>query len=483
MVKDTLTLVPVLLSGGSGTRLWPISRELMPKQFLSVAGEKSLFQLTLERLSDLPAMAPIVVCNQDHRFLAAEQLRESLMRAQKIILEPIGRNTAPAIALAALAAMQDQGDSLLLVLPADHLLEDTAAFCAAIAEGIKLAQEDNMVTFGITMSQPEIAYGHIQLGAPLKEVLAYTVKAFIEKPEIARAQAFYESGDYLWNSGMFLFKASRYLAELKQWAPDILAHCENAFEKAHADEDFLRIEKDDFIACRSDSIDYAIMEHTTKAVVVPLTTQWSDVGSWASLWEAKTNTHDADANVKVGDVILEDVQNCYVHAEDRLVVALGIENCVIVETADAILVANKDKSQEIKKIVSKLKLLNREEILGHVVVNRPWGTYQVLMEGPHFKVKKIVVYPGAKLSLQSHEHRAEHWVITMGAAEVVNGTQVLQLTANQSIYIPAKAKHRLTNNTTELLELIEVQTGNYLGEDDIKRYDDIYGRIPFAFDS
>ena len=477
MIQNIPALIPVLLSGGSGTRLWPMSREMMPKQFLPVASDKSLFQLTLERLSGLAALAPIVVCNQEHRFLAAEQLRESFIQPQKIILEPIGRNTAPAIALAALAAMQSSDDPLLLVLPSDHLLEDKNVFCTAISQGVRLAAENYMVTFGITMSQPETAYGHIQLGNILEKTSGYKVKAFIEKPEMENAKAFYASGDYVWNSGMFLFKAAHYLAELKQWAPDILADCENAFQKAHADEDFLRIEEASFASCRSDSIDYAIMEHTEKAVVVPLATQWSDVGSWASLWEAKTNEHDADANVKVGDVILEDVRNCYVHAEDRLVVALGIENCVIVETADAILVANKDKSQEIKKVVSKLKSLNREEILNHVVVNRPWGTYQVLMEGPHFKVKKIVVYPGAKLSLQSHEHRAEHWVITAGTAEVVNGEQRLQLTANQSTYIPAKAKHRLSNNTTQLLELIEVQTGDYLGEDDIKRYDDVYGRV------
>lgn len=476
MAQDSL-IIPVLLSGGSGTRLWPMSRELMPKQFLPVASEKSLFQLTLERLSGLNALAPIVVCNQEHRFLAAEQLRESFIQAQKIILEPVGRNTAPAIAMAALAALQQQDDPLLLILPSDHLLEDKNVFSTAISVGVKLAAENYMVTFGITMSHPETAYGHIQLGEALENTAGYAVKAFVEKPELVKAQAFYASGDYVWNSGMFLFKATRYLAELKQWAPDILESCENAFQKAHADEDFLRIEATHFASCRGDSIDYAIMEHTEKAVVVPLATQWSDVGSWASLWEAKTHEHDADANVQVGDVILEGVRNCYVHAEDRLVVALGLENCVIVETADAILVANKDKSQEIKKVVSKLKSLNREEILNHVTVNRPWGTYQVLMEGPHFKVKKIVVYPGARLSLQSHDRRAEHWVITKGSAEVVNGEQVLQLMANQSTYIPAQTKHRLSNNTQELLELIEVQTGNYLGEDDIKRYDDVYGRV------
>jgi mannose-1-phosphate guanylyltransferase/mannose-6-phosphate isomerase len=476
MAQDVSTLIPVLLSGGSGTRLWPMSRELMPKQFLPVASNKSLFQLTLERLNGLATLAPIIVCNQEHRFLAAEQLRGSCIKPQKIILEPIGRNTAPAIALAALAAMQNHDDPLLLVLPSDHLLEDKNVFCTAISEGIKLAAEDYMVTFGITISQPETAYGHIQLGDIIEKTSDYRVKAFIEKPEMAKAQAFYSSGGYVWNSGMFLFKASCYLTELKQWAPDILTNCENAFQKAHADEDFLRIDETHFTSCRSDSIDYAIMEHTAKAVVVPLATQWSDVGSWASLWEAKTDEYDDDANVKIGDVILEDVRNCYIHAENRLVVALGIENCVIVETADAILVVNKDKSQEIKKVVSKLKSLNREEILNHVIVNRPWGTYQVLMKGPHFKVKKIIVYPQAKLSLQSHEYRAEHWVITAGTAEIVNGEQILQLTANQSTYIPAKTKHRLSNNTTQLLELIEVQTGDYLDEDDIERYDDVYGR-------
>ncbi len=477
MVNKESKLVPVLLSGGSGTRLWPMSRELMPKQFLPVAAAMSLFQLTVQRLNGLSALAPIVVCNQEHRFLVAEQLREISIQPQKIILEPTARNTAPAIALAALAAMQNDDDPILLVLPADHLLEDQQTFCATIANSMSLANKDYLVTFGVTMLQPETAYGYIQLGTHLTETPGYEVKAFVEKPDRARAQLFYASGDYVWNSGLFLFKASNYLTELKQWAPDILACCEKTFQNRHEDEDFVRMNANDFKNCRSDSIDYAVMEHTARSAVVPLTTPWSDVGSWASLWEAKVGEHDANANVKVGDVILEDVQNCYVHAEDRLVVALGINNCVVVETADAILVANKDKSQEIKTIVSKLKSLNREEILNHVMVKRPWGTYQVLMEGPNFKVKKIVVYPGAQLSLQSHEHRAEHWVVTAGIADVINGEQFIQLTANQSTYIPARAQHRLSNNTSQVLELIEVQTGNYLGEDDIKRYDDVYGRV------
>lgn len=477
MLKDTSALIPVLLSGGSGTRLWPMSRELMPKQFLPVAAGSSLFQLTVQRLSGLSALAPIVVSNQEHRFLVAEQLREISIHPQKIILEPVARNTAPAIALAALAAMQNHEDPILLILPADHLLEDQEVFCATISQGMPLAIKDYMVTFGITMSQPETAYGHIQLGNHLAGTPGYEVKAFIEKPDMARAEIFYASSDYVWNSGMFLFKASCYLAELKQWAPDILESCEKAFQNRHEDEDFMRIDESEFENCRSDSIDYAVMEYTTKTAVVPLATQWSDVGSWASLWEAKIGEHDTNANVKIGDVILEDVQNCYVHAEDRLVVALGIENCVIVETTDAILVANKDKSQEIKKVVSRLKSLKREEILNHVVVKRPWGTYQTLMEGPHFKVKRIVVLPGGKLSLQSHERRAEHWVVTAGIADVVNGEQEIQLIANQSTYIPAKTRHRLSNNTNQILELIEVQTGDYLGEDDIKRYDDVYGRV------
>jgi mannose-1-phosphate guanylyltransferase/mannose-6-phosphate isomerase len=475
-MRNTSSIVPVLLSGGSGTRLWPISRELMPKQFLQLGEAPSLFQLTLRRLQGLSVLPPVIVCNQEHRFLAAEQLREESIQPQKIILEPVGRNTAPAIALAAFAAQKEQKDAILLVLPSDHLLEDSQVFAQSIAQGLAFATKGYMVTFGITMHQAETAYGHIQLGEKMEDGLGYQIKSFIEKPDIQRAQAFYESGEYLWNSGMFLFKAELYLSELKKFAPDIFESCEQIFQGAHGDEDFLRFEANTFEFCRSDSIDYAIMEHTQKAVVVPLSTQWSDVGSWASLWQAKTQAQDINGTIQIGDTILEDVNNSYVHAESRLVVAIGIENCVVIETADAVLVADKKKSEEIKKMVSKLKSLKREEVLNHTIVKRPWGTYEVLMESTEFKVKRIIVYPGQQLSLQSHEHRAEHWVITKGSAQILNGNQIIQLSENESTYIPAKAKHRLFNNTKKIVEFIEVQTGHYLGEDDIIRYEDVYGR-------
>ncbi len=475
-MKEASSMVPVLLSGGSGTRLWPMSRELMPKQFLQIEADPSLFQLTLQRLNALSILPPIVVCNQEHRFLAAEQLREQFIQPQKIILESVGRNTAPAIALAALAAQREYEDAILLVLPSDHLLEDSEAFAHSIEQGLAFANKGHIVTFGITIHQPETAYGHIELGKVITEGQGYQIKSFIEKPDIQRARAFYESGDYLWNSGIFLFKAEVYLAELKRFAPDIFESCQKTFQSAQEDKDFLRFEEGIFNSCRSDSIDYAIMEHTQKAVVVPLSTQWSDVGSWASLWKAKVQVQDVNGTVKVGDAILDDVRDSYIHSENRLVVAIGMENCVVIETADAVLVANKEKSEEIKRMVSKLKSLKREEVLNHKTVKRPWGTYEVLMETVEFKVKRITVYPGQRLSLQSHECRAEHWVITKGMAQVLNDKQILQLKTGQSTYIPAKTKHRLFNNTKQIVELVEVQTGHYLGEDDITRYEDVYGR-------
>jgi len=492
-------IVPVILSGGAGTRLWPLSRELYPKQLLPLVGEHTMLQETLLRLEGLPDMgAPLVVCNEAHRFLAAEQLRAIGQHPAAIILEPVGRNTAPAVALAALQATADGGDPLLLVLPADHVIRDAAALRRAIAAGAGPAVQGALLTFGIVPTAPETGYGYIRAGEPLKGNSAesnltvnpserhsalstqdsalevYSVAEFVEKPNLATAERYVQSGDYYWNSGMFLFRASVFLAELERYAPLMLAACRQAWAGRVADLDFTRLEAAAFAACPADSIDYAVMEKTARAAVIPLSAGWSDVGSWSALWEVGEGCEAG--NVCHGDVINIGAQNSYLYAGSRLLAAIGISDLVVVETSDAVLVASKDRVQEVKQVVERLKAMGRNEHLLHRRVNRPWGAYEGLDAGDGFLVKRITVNPGASLSLQRHRHRAEHWVVVRGTARIVCGEDILTRTANQSVYIPIGAVHRLENPGEAPLEIIEVQTGDYLGEDDIERLEDNYGR-------
>ena len=468
-------LIPVLLSGGVGSRLWPVSRELYPKQFLPLADDKStLFQQTLERLQGLPGLGePIVVCNNEHRFLVAQQLREGGHIGGSILLEPIGRNTAPAIALAAIDALKQTEDAILLVLPADHVIRDWAALHKAAATAQALANEGYLVTFGIVPDHPETGYGYIRKGEPLHSE-ACRVSHFAEKPDLATAASYLESGEYLWNSGMFVFRADRYLEELGEHAPQMLGACRRAYEAGTEDLDFIRIPKDIFAVCPSDSLDYAVMERTSRAAVVPLDCGWSDVGSWPALWQA--GSPDAAGNVTRGDVMLRNVGNSYVRAESRLAAVIGLQDVVVIETPDAVLVSSRDAAQDVKHIVSALKKAGRGEALLHTRVYRPWGTYESLVESDRFQVKRIVVNPGQQLSLQMHHHRAEHWIVVKGTARVTCGEQDITLHEDQSTYIPIGTKHRLANPGKIPLELIEVQSGSYLGEDDIVRFDDTYGR-------
>ena len=465
----TTTITPVILSGGSGTRLWPLSRELYPKQLLKLVGNHTMLQDTVLRLGGLEAGAPVVVCNDSHRFLVAEQLRQLGIKPRAIVLEPIGRNTAPAIALAAFAA---DPDALLLVLPADHVIVDVAAFQAAIALAVPAAQAGRLVTFGIVPGAPETGYGYIRRGAA--QGSAYAIAQFVEKPDLARAQQFVDSGEYYWNSGMFLFKASRYLQELTAHAPDIAEAARAAGLAAEPDLDFVRINKAAFELCRSESIDYAVMEKTADAVVVPLDAGWSDVGSWDALHQA--SAADADGNVFMGDIVAEDSTGCYLHAESRLVTAVGLRDHVVVETKDAIMVAPRDRVQDVKKLVARLKAEGRYEHSLHREVARPWGSYDSIDSGDRFQVKRLTIKPGAVLSLQLHHHRAEHWVVVAGTAQITRGDEVFLLEENQSTYIPLGVKHRVENPGKIPLHIIEVQSGTYLGEDDIVRFEDRYGR-------
>ena len=465
----TTTITPVILSGGSGTRLWPLSRELYPKQLLKLVGNHTMLQDTVLRLGGLKAGAPVVVCNDSHRFLVAEQLRLLGIKPRAIVLEPVGRNTAPAIALAAFAA---DPDALLLVLPADHVIRDVAAFQAASALAVPAAEAGRLVTFGIVPGAPETGYGYIRRGAP--QGSAYAIAQFVEKPDLARAQQFVDSGEYYWNSGMFLFKASRYLEELTAHAPDIAEAARAAGLAAEPDLDFVRINKAAFELCRSESIDYAVMEKTADAVVVPLDAGWSDVGSWDALHQA--SSADADGNVFMGDIVAEDSTGCYLHAESRLVTAVGLRDHVVVETKDAIMVAPRDRVQDVKKLVARLKAEGRYEHSLHREVARPWGSYDSIDSGDRFQVKRLTIKPGAVLSLQLHHHRAEHWVVVAGTAQITRGEDVFLLEENQSTYIPLGVKHRVENPGKIPLHIIEVQSGTYLGEDDIVRFEDRYGR-------
>ncbi|WP_062352120.1 mannose-1-phosphate guanylyltransferase/mannose-6-phosphate isomerase [Pseudoxanthomonas mexicana] len=463
-------LQPVLLSGGSGTRLWPLSREAYPKQFLPLAGDDTMVQATWRRVEAIADLAPIVVANEEHRFLVAEQLRQIGAPVPAIVLEPVGRNTAPAIAAAALQAMVDGADPLLLVLPSDHVVRDVAGFQRAVREASSAAEAGALVTFGIVPDAPETGFGYIQAeaGEGLRKV-----SRFVEKPDATTAQSYLDAGGYYWNSGMFLFRASRYLEELANVRPDIVEAVRAAHASARHDGDFVRLDKDAFAACPPDSIDYAVMEKTARAMVLPIDIGWNDVGSWSALWDVAER--DADGNAHHGDVIAVDSRNSYAYAQ-RLVALVGVDDIVVVETDDAVLVARKDRVQDVKQVVARLKEEQRSQAVLHREVHRPWGSYDSVDNGGRHQVKRIKVKPGAALSLQMHHHRAEHWIVVSGTAKVTRGDEILLLSENESTYIPLGVKHRLENPGKVPLELIEVQSGSYLGEDDIVRFEDVYGR-------
>jgi mannose-1-phosphate guanylyltransferase/mannose-6-phosphate isomerase len=469
-------ILPVIMAGGTGSRLWPLSRELYPKQFLTVTGELSMLQQTVARLTGIEHQAPLLICNEEHRFIAAEQLRLGGFSHSGIILEPVGRNTAPAIALAALQALNNakkDEDPILLVLAADHLIENTQEFQSSVIKALPFAKNGELVTFGIVPTSAETGYGYIKVGD--SQGNGFTVDKFVEKPDLATAQEYLESGDYYWNSGMFLFKASRYLEELKKYRPEILLACEKSMQESSPDMDFVRVDKEAFQYCPDDSIDYAVMEKSSDVVVVPMDAGWSDVGSWSALWEVSKK--DENNNVIKGDVITVNSTNNYLHSDNKLIAVVGIDNLVVVETKDAILVAHKEQVQDVKAIVNHLKAEGRTEYKIHREVYRPWGKYDSLDVGNRDQVKRITVKPGARLSIQMHHHRAEHWIVVSGTARVTNGDKTFLVTENESTYIPLGQIHALENPGVLPLELIEVQTGSYLGEDDIVRFDDKYGRV------
>ena len=475
-------ILPVIMSGGSGSRLWPLSRALYPKQFLSLLHKQTLLQETINRLDSDSCLAPLIICNNEHRFVVAEQLRDNGSESSGIILEPMGKNTAPAIALAALSAMTKGDDPLLLVLAADHIIKDINAFQHAVIKAKAFAKQGKLVTFGIVPTQPETGYGYIKEGLKrnLGEVTGFDVDCFVEKPDLLTAQTYLDSGEYLWNSGMFMFKASRYLAQLEKFSPEILKICRDAFENKSQDLDFIRVDADIFSQCPENSIDYAVMEPLCKdltckdAVVIPLDAGWSDVGSFSSLWEVSEK--NTQGNVNIGDVISKNTSNSYINAGDKLVTTVGIDNLVIVDTKDALLVASKDQVQDVKTIVQKLKADDRYEYKNQREVYRPWGKSDSIDSGGRDLVKRITVKTGEKLSVQKHYHRAEHWIIVSGTARVTNGGKTILLSENESTYIPLGAIHSLENPGKIPLEMIEIQTGSYLGEDDIERFADLYGR-------
>ncbi|KVF61566.1 mannose-1-phosphate guanylyltransferase [Burkholderia cepacia] len=472
-----MNIHPVILCGGSGTRLWPMSRGGYPKQYLKLTGDQTLVQQTASRLQHIPgAAAPIVVTNNEQRFLVAEQLRQVNITPSSIVLEPVGRNTAPAIAIAALLALHESPDALLLVLPSDHVILNEPAFIAAANEAATIAADQHLVTFGITPTEAHTGFGYIRRGPAIADgKQVYKVDAFVEKPDAPTAERFLNDGNYSWNSGMFMLKASTYMEELHRHAPEIARHAELAFESAKRDNDFLRLDAEAFAACPNVSIDYAVMEKTERAAVVAAADLgWNDIGSWSAL--ADIADADEQGNALIGDIFTDSVKNSYIRAEHRMVAAIGLDNIVIVETADAVLVAHRDKTQDVKKIVEWLNASGRHESVTHRRVIRPWGSYEGIDQGDRFQVKRIVVNPGAQLSLQMHHHRAEHWIVVKGTAMVTNGDKEIMLTENQSTYIPLGATHRLTNPGKIPLELIEVQSGAYLGEDDIVRFEDTYGR-------
>jgi mannose-1-phosphate guanylyltransferase/mannose-6-phosphate isomerase len=472
-------VIPVILSGGTGSRLWPLSREHYPKQFLPLVNKFTMLQNTVLRTHSIPEITnPILVCNEDHRFMVAEQMQQLEIKPSSIILEPVGRNTAPAVAIAALHALTVEENPLLLVLPADHVINDIKSFHSAINLVKPFAAAGKLVTFGIVPTSPETGYGYIKARNASNNVVGsqsvFDVDSFVEKPDLITAEGYLAAGDYYWNSGMFMFSAQQYLEELEKYDPEMVKVCREVYAEAVIDQDFVRLPKQIFLTCPSESIDYAVMEKTPNAVVAPLNAGWSDVGSWTSLWEI--GEQDLNGNVLKGDVYLHDTRNCYISAGDRLVAAIGLSDIIIVETADAILVSGSDHVQDVKTIVKSLKDQNRREALFHRKVSRPWGSYQSVDNADRFQVKRITVNPGASLSLQMHHHRAEHWIVVKGTAKVVMGNQESILSENQSTYIPLGVTHRLENPGVIPLELIEVQSGSYLGEDDIVRFDDVYGR-------
>ena len=466
---------PVILTGGAGSRLWPVSREYYPKPLLPMFGDNTLLQETVLRLDGLDDPgAPLLVCNEEHRFLVAEQVQSLGKETDAIILEPEGRNTAPALTVAALQLVEANPGVLMVVMPADHVIPDRGAFQQAVAAGSELADQGYLVTFGTVADKPETGYGYIRRGSEISAGM-YQVSSFVEKPDLATAESYLAAGDYYWNSGIFLMRADRWLEEIGSRRPDILAACQQAMASAKRDSDFVRLGKDAFLACPSDSIDYAVMEKTDRAAVVPLEAGWSDVGSWSSIWEV--SERDAQGNVTKGDVLIHDVKNSLFMAENRCIAAVGVEDVVVVETADAVLVTCKDNCQDVKEIVSKLKDGGREEHRFHRRVYRPWGDFEGVDQGPRYQVKRLTVKPGAQLSLQMHHHRAEHWIVVSGTARVTRGDDVFILSENESTYIPIGTTHRLENPGTIPLEIIEVQSGSYLGEDDIVRFEDVYNRV------
>jgi mannose-1-phosphate guanylyltransferase/mannose-6-phosphate isomerase len=467
---------PVILSGGSGTRLWPMSRTFYPKQLLPLVGETSLLQQAAARVAEAPGFAaPLVIANEEHRFIIAEQLREIDVAPQGLLLEPVGRNTAPAACVAALWLTERDPEALMLLMPSDHAIADEAAFLAAVETAAAAARGGALATFGIAPERPETGYGYIERGTPLGDIeCAFAVARFVEKPDLAAAERYIAAGDYFWNSGIFLFPAAMYLSELKRLRPEMVAACRAALKGARSDEDFVRLDKQAFADCPSDSIDYAVMEHTEHAAMVTVRMGWSDLGSWDTLWTMADK--DEAGNTLIGNIVAEDARNCYLRSEAGLVAALGVEDLVVVATEDAVMLAPRDRAQEVRRLVARLVKENRSEADALPRVHRPWGSYQTVHAGHRVQVKHIMVKPGGKLSLQMHHHRAEHWVVVQGTARVRRGDEEIILTEDQSTYIPLGTAHRLENPGKIPLHLIEVQSGAYLGEDDIVRFEDHYGR-------
>jgi mannose-1-phosphate guanylyltransferase/mannose-6-phosphate isomerase len=468
-------ILPVILAGGSGTRLWPLSRKHYAKQYLTLDGKMTMLQATVARISNLPCAAPLVICNEETRFLAAEQLRKIGQDRALILLEPTGRNTAPAIALAALEAVANGDDPVMLVMPADHKINDPEAFIAAVEGAVPLALSDHLVTFGITPTHPETGYGYIRSGIAISDSGALKIDAFVEKPDLATAEGYIAEGGYFWNSGIFLFRASRYLEELGAQRPDVLDACRAAHVGRESDLHFLRFNEAAFLTSPDVSIDYAVMEKTHASGVVPLDAGWSDIGSWSALWDASEK--DGDGNCEVGEVLSVNGSGNYINAGSRMVAAVGLENMVVVETKDTVFVAPKNRVGEIKDLIAQMTAQGRPELDHHREVVRPWGKYDSIDAGERYQVKRITVNPGAKLSVQKHHHRAEHWTVVRGSALVTRGAETILLSENQSTYIPLGEIHALENPGKIPLELIEVQSGSYLGEDDIVRFEDKYGRV------
>ncbi len=470
---SNMNIVPIILSGGSGTRLWPLSRKTYPKQFLNLLDDKSLFQGTLERIKGLSDLPPVIVTSEQHRFLAAEQVRQQEIKNASIILEPIGRNTAPAIAVAAMQILSQHDSAIALVLPSDHAINDREEFLKVVKSGFQAATAGKLVTFGIVPTAPETGFGYIKSGAASISD-SFEVAEFVEKPDLNTAEKYLSAENYFWNSGMFMFDAKRYLIELEKYNPEMIIACRDALTNGEEDLDFYRLDTEIFTQCPADSIDYAVMEKTSDAVVIPLDAGWNDVGSWTAL--ASLNKHDDSGNTFHGDVVIDNTHNSMVYSDHRLVSAVGVKDLVIIETPDAVLVAHKSEAQNVGKIVAQLKLDSRPEATEHRLVFRPWGSYDSIDCGDRFQVKRITVNPGAELSLQKHHHRAEHWIVVKGTAEVTCDDSIFLLKENESTFIPLGSVHRLANRGQIPLEMIEVQSGSYLGEDDIVRLDDNYGR-------